>query len=136
MNGEHLDSGECRKCGETALPGPEQGLDPCLGLLPGVSAACCGHGETEAAYVVIGGGPGQESRQIENGVTLQGEEAQAYFDLVAGADERWDRENPWRPLVVVDGQELEVRVVGGGAVAVAVEQSGKKRASGSRGRAS
>lgn len=35
----------CVRCGE--LPTPE-GHDACLGELPGVSSACCGHGATPA----------------------------------------------------------------------------------------
>jgi hypothetical protein len=34
----------CPKCGK--LPNPD-GTDPCLGLLPGVQYACCGHGVKE-----------------------------------------------------------------------------------------
>lgn len=34
----------CPKCGQTAEPG---GADPCLGVLPGATSACCGHGVTE-----------------------------------------------------------------------------------------
>lgn len=32
----------CGYCGETCGNGP----DPCLGVLPGVISACCGHGAT------------------------------------------------------------------------------------------
>lgn len=35
--------------------------DPCLGMLPGVSNACCGHGVPGEAYV-----------QFENGVVIRG----------------------------------------------------------------
>lgn len=41
----------CAKCGA-----PDPGIDepdPCLGHLPGVWAACCGHGVTEFAYVTM-----------------------------------------------------------------------------------
>ena len=34
----------CVKCGRTATPGSP---DPCLGTLPDVTAACCGHGVAE-----------------------------------------------------------------------------------------
>lgn len=34
----------CVSCGLTAEP---KGPDPCLGRLPGVAFACCGHGVTE-----------------------------------------------------------------------------------------
>ncbi len=42
----------CKVCGQ--LPTPE-GHDACLGTLPGVSAACCGHGKTEG-YVMFDSG--------------------------------------------------------------------------------
>lgn len=32
----------CIRCGK--IPGESGGDDPCLGHLPGVKAACCGHG--------------------------------------------------------------------------------------------
>jgi len=38
----------CPRCGR--LPTPE-GHDACLGTLPGVKSACCGHGVTEAIVV-------------------------------------------------------------------------------------
>lgn len=39
----------CVKCGLTA---DHQGPDPCLGHLPGVVAACCGHGNPrQSAYL-------------------------------------------------------------------------------------
>lgn len=34
----------CPFCGKTAGKG---GVDPCLGILPRVESACCGHGEHE-----------------------------------------------------------------------------------------
>lgn len=40
-----------RPCGECNLPNRDDGHDACLGELPGVSNACCGHGVPEAAYV-------------------------------------------------------------------------------------
>lgn len=43
----------CPKCGQ--LPTPE-GHDPCLGTLPGVKAACCGHGIPDQAYVAFDNG--------------------------------------------------------------------------------
>ena len=45
----------CVSCGATAAP---DGPDPCLGVLPGVSSACCGHG-VEAPYVVTARFPGE-----------------------------------------------------------------------------
>ena len=51
----------CRVCGGTPLSDGEDeserypaGADPCLGWLPGMQFACCGHGRTERAYAVAG----------------------------------------------------------------------------------
>ena len=44
--------GNDRSCGHChEMTGPD-GHDPCLGTLPDVSNACCGHGREEEAYVV------------------------------------------------------------------------------------
>ncbi len=37
------DSWPCFRCGRKATP---EGYDACLGKLPGVRSACCGHGVT------------------------------------------------------------------------------------------
>jgi hypothetical protein len=39
----------CVQCGLLSVP---DGPDPCLGMLPGVRAACCGHGGEEP-YVLV-----------------------------------------------------------------------------------
>lgn len=44
----------CKKCGANILLGIE--VDPCLGQLPGVDNACCGHGEREEAYIRFNNG--------------------------------------------------------------------------------
>lgn len=49
----------CPKCKETANL-TEDKVDPCLGYLPGVDNACCGHGTGEG-YI-----------QFKNGVTIRG----------------------------------------------------------------
>ena len=43
-----------RPCGACGLIADYHGPDPCLGWLPGVSGACCGHG-VQAGYVVRSG---------------------------------------------------------------------------------
>lgn len=43
----------CRECG---VPNTPEGHDPCLGTLPGVANACCGHGDPSAAYVQLSTG--------------------------------------------------------------------------------
>lgn len=40
-----------RACGKCNLPNRMDGHDACLGELPSVTNACCGHGELGAAYV-------------------------------------------------------------------------------------
>lgn len=41
----------CKKCGKT-FGGSDMGdPDPCLGNLPGVDNACCGHGVREDSYI-------------------------------------------------------------------------------------
>ena len=49
----------CNVCRQTADMGNEP--DPCLGTLPGVVGACCGHGKQHKAYV-----------QFEDGLTFRG----------------------------------------------------------------
>jgi hypothetical protein len=62
----------CRACGrERGSVETEHGPefpDPCLGLLPGVGYACCGHGRTgEAVYVNSLTGPAAARRMRELG---------------------------------------------------------------------
>ena len=47
-----------RPCGHCGLTGnSNDGLpDPCLGVLPGVTNACCGHGDPSSSYVCFKGG--------------------------------------------------------------------------------
>jgi hypothetical protein len=44
--------GWCAQCERVVPAGP----DLCLGRLPGVDFACCGHGDTEGAYVSLSDG--------------------------------------------------------------------------------
>jgi hypothetical protein len=59
----------CKACGEleTTL-----GHDPCIASLPGVRAACCGHGVPSEAYVMF----------MDNRVTLRGSEAVLWLEAV------------------------------------------------------
>lgn len=43
--------GNRRSCGHCGLPDTPEGHDGCLGTLPGVTNACCGHGEPGEAYM-------------------------------------------------------------------------------------
>lgn len=39
---------KCKECGMTET---ESGVDPCIGVLEGVSNACCGHGIEDECYI-------------------------------------------------------------------------------------
>lgn len=47
-----------RPCGHCGLYGnsSDGDVDPCLGVLPGVTNACCGHGNPDEAYICFMGG--------------------------------------------------------------------------------
>jgi hypothetical protein len=88
VNGALTDKGPCALCGrveqpEAGLLNSYTGVDPCLGLIPGVSQACCGHG-FDQPYVVIGGQPGEyapeyEARTGKEVVVLRWDRALAFF---------------------------------------------------------
>ena len=40
-----------RPCGSCGMANTPEGCDGCIGRLPGVMNACCGHGEPETAYI-------------------------------------------------------------------------------------
>ena len=44
-----------RPCGHCGLASTPEGHDGCLGTLPGVANACCGHGKPTEAYVQFAG---------------------------------------------------------------------------------
>jgi hypothetical protein len=62
----------CPKCGRTFEGSNKGEPDPCLGTLPGVDNACCGHGVREQAYI-----------RFTNGVVVRG------FDEIHYT-ERWE----------------------------------------------
>lgn len=43
-DGQWPDGRVCEECGERPTEQLRGGVDPCLGVLPGVISACCGHG--------------------------------------------------------------------------------------------
>lgn len=57
-----------RQCGYCEELNTKEGHDGCLGTLPGVMNACCGHGNTEEAYI-----------QYPDGTSVQGEKAIKLF---------------------------------------------------------
>lgn len=75
--------GACHRAPDETTP-DGMGIDPCLGCIPGVSQACCGHGRTDwkGPYVVIGGEPGQTCIGREEGIdytVLRGMDALKWF---------------------------------------------------------
>ncbi len=58
-----------RACGVCKKPNTEDDHDPCLGTIPGVMNACCGHGEGASAYI-----------QFDDGLILRGAAAVRFID--------------------------------------------------------
>src|SRR5690554_4854367 len=58
-----------RPCGQCGRHDTPEGHDGCLGTLPGVMNACCGHGRTREAYV-----------QYPDGSTVRGTKALAAIE--------------------------------------------------------
>lgn len=57
-----------RPCGHCKKPNTPEGHDGCLGTLPGVQNACCGHGNDAQAYVQFPDGSdvrGVEARELQ-----------------------------------------------------------------------
>lgn len=54
--GELVREAPDRRCGHCSMPNTREGHDGCLGTVPGVQNACCGHGIEGDAYVQLGDG--------------------------------------------------------------------------------
>ena len=52
-NNELLETANPRKCPKCGLYPTSEGHDPCIANLPGVIYACCGHGISGTAYVML-----------------------------------------------------------------------------------
>lgn len=79
----------CQACGVTR---PKEGNvpDPCLGLLPGVRNACCGHGSRWRAYVQEG--------TPETGITVvRGDEAMERMVELGGEPAEFQTDLPEWP---------------------------------------
>lgn len=61
-----------RLCGNCEKENTVEGHDPCLGTLPGVMNACCGHGNESGAYV-----------QFWDGTDIRGAKALEWFIITA-----------------------------------------------------
>jgi len=59
-------------CGHCGMPVTTEGYDGCVGFLPGVMNACCGHGVIEHAYVQLNH---ENYREEPNKFRLQGKDA-------------------------------------------------------------
>lgn len=73
---QYIDTGEptldsTRRCGRCDQARTIDGHDACLGDLPGVMNACCGHGQERGAYV-----------QFWDGSVLQGQDATAHISVL------------------------------------------------------
>lgn len=55
----------CSVCRRWYEPGQEP--DPCIGALPGVLGACCGHGNRDIAYVAFEAGVVLRGFKVEKG---------------------------------------------------------------------
>ena len=85
------EAGFCESC-QVRIP---EGPDTCLGTIPGVSHACCGHGRVEGAYVVLGGEPDSPAWAVDT-VTLRGDAARQFFALVSeGEFEKGEPDTVW-----------------------------------------
>ena len=51
--GNYLDGCKKEVCGHCNLKRTKEGYDGCIGYLPNVMNACCGHGEKSMAYVQL-----------------------------------------------------------------------------------
>ena len=60
--------GQVRPCTHCGLETPlgEGEVDPCLGVLPGVDNACCGHGERSESFIRFTNGVVVEGFTVEN----------------------------------------------------------------------
>lgn len=71
--------GNERPCAACSLVRTPEGHDGCLGTLPGVSNACCGHGQPNEAYL-----------QLSDGSDIRGFDA---LDMIDKMIEKRDKES-------------------------------------------
>lgn len=64
-------AGNERQCGFCDKKNTPEGHDGCLGTLPGIMNACCGHGSTNEAYV-----------QLLDGHGIYGEDAVSIIEIL------------------------------------------------------
>jgi hypothetical protein len=61
---------ETKNCGHCNLPFTKEGHDGCIGILPSVLNACCGHGNINDAYV-----------QFEDSSVIRGQKAIDHIEI-------------------------------------------------------
>ena len=62
-----------RLCGKCKQDNTAEGHDTCLGTLPGLMNACCGHGKTKEAYI-----------QFLDGFSIHGKKAKIIQEILKG----------------------------------------------------
>ena len=65
----------CVKCKKFYTP-DDSDVDPCLGMLPGVDAACCGHGDRSISYIRFTNGVVIRNFVVESKPTLYAREVE------------------------------------------------------------
>jgi len=76
------DDRPCAHCGRAPIEaGGVIGVDGCLGVLPGVASACCGHGDASHTFVLFTDGSG-----------LEGERASQWQQLMRDRWAEWPSE--------------------------------------------
>lgn len=60
-----------RSCGYCGKENTPEGHDGCLGTLPGIMNACCGHGEKKEPYI-----------QFLDGACIRGKDARTIIDIL------------------------------------------------------
>lgn len=98
----------CNRCGALYRPGEES--DPCLGDLPGVWVACCGHASGESCYLSLS--LGIESRGMPT-ITLYGAMARFAMHLLGGSPPAIvDRNPPDQVAINVGGHHYTFAQLG------------------------
>lgn len=71
--------------------------DPCLGVLPGVFAACCGHGDPDAAYILF-----ENGNSVRHFSMVRGDRVTVYPNGTVEAEDTRE----WSQPLIPDGHKL------------------------------
>jgi hypothetical protein len=91
--GNYLDGYAKETCGHCGLKRTPEGHDGCIGTLPNIMNACCGHGENRHAYV-----------QFWNTECIRGEEALKHINEHKISDLK--KNAAGNDIRIVDGKEI------------------------------